>query len=68
LWGVKQPFALGDAVIVPAISLGIALYPRDGVTAEVLVANSDRALYAAKNLGKNRYAFANNEETQQPAI
>lgn len=68
LWGVKQPFALGDAVIVPAISLGIALYPRDGVTAEVLVANSDRALYAAKKHGKNRYAFANNEETQQPAI
>ena len=62
LWGVRQPFAVGNATIVPAISLGIALYPRDGVTAEVLIANSDRALYAAKNLGKNRYVFANSEE------
>jgi diguanylate cyclase (GGDEF)-like protein/PAS domain S-box-containing protein len=62
LWGVRQPFAVGNATIVPAISLGIALYPRDGATAEFLIAKSDRALYAAKNLGKNRYAFANNEE------
>jgi diguanylate cyclase (GGDEF)-like protein len=68
LWGVQQPFPLGDASIVPAISLGIALYPRDGVTAEVLLANSDRALYAAKKLGKSRYAFANREETQQLEI
>ena len=62
LWDVRQPFAVGNATIVPTISLGIALYPRDGVTAEVLIAKSDRALYAAKHLGKNRYAFANNEE------
>lgn len=68
LWSVKQPFAVGDAAIVPAVSLGVALYPRDGVTAEVLIANSDRALYAAKNLGKNRYVFANNDDTQRTAI
>jgi len=66
LWGVKQPFSIGAADIVPAISLGIALYPRDGATADVLIANSDRALYAAKKLGKNRYAFAGGGETSQP--
>ena len=63
LWGVRQPFTVGDATIVPTISLGIAHYPRDGATAEVLIANSDHALYAAKKLGKSRYVFANNEET-----
>jgi len=67
LWAVKEPFVVGDAAIVPAISLGIALYPRDGVTAEILLANSYRALYAAKNLGKNRDAFVTKEETQQAA-
>jgi diguanylate cyclase (GGDEF)-like protein/PAS domain S-box-containing protein len=65
LWSVREPFAVENATVVPAISLGIAIYPRDGMTAEVLIANSDRALYAAKNLGKNRYAFA--EEAQLPA-
>ena len=63
LWGVRQPFTVGDATIVPTISLGIAHYPRDGTTAEVLIANSDHALYAAKKLGKSRYVFANNAET-----
>jgi diguanylate cyclase (GGDEF)-like protein/PAS domain S-box-containing protein len=67
LSGVKQPFAVGAAAVVPKVSLGVALYPRDGATAELLLANSDRALYAAKNLGKNRYAFANNAQTQLPS-
>jgi diguanylate cyclase (GGDEF)-like protein/PAS domain S-box-containing protein len=62
LSSVREPFVVGNETVVPAISLGIAVYPRDGATAEVLIASSDRALYAAKNLGKNRYAFANREE------
>jgi diguanylate cyclase (GGDEF)-like protein/PAS domain S-box-containing protein len=63
LWGVRQQFLVGNATIVPGVSLGIAVYPRDGITAEALIAKSDRALYAAKNLGKNRYAFASTEGT-----
>lgn len=61
---VMQPFQLGSATISPTLSLGIALYPHHGTTPEALIANSDRALYVAKNLSKNRYAFANQEETQ----
>jgi len=58
LWGVREPMAIGTGTTVPAVSLGIAVYPHDGANAQTLIANSDRALYAAKKLGKNRYAFA----------
>ncbi len=36
------------------ISIGVALYPQHGTTAEQLLRASDRALYAAKNQGRNR--------------
>ena len=57
LTAIKQPFRLESETMVPACSLGIALYPGDGTTPEALMLNSDRALYAAKKSGKNRYAF-----------
>jgi diguanylate cyclase (GGDEF)-like protein/PAS domain S-box-containing protein len=63
---MRQPFQLGEATILPTLSMGIALYPRHGATPETLITNSDRALYGAKKLGKNRYAFANQGETQEP--
>jgi diguanylate cyclase (GGDEF)-like protein len=35
------------------ISIGVAEYPRDGAEMMTLVANADRALFAAKAQGKN---------------
>lgn len=64
LESVKAPFKLEDAVLSPTCSLGIALCPPEGTTPNALIANSDRALYLAKKLGKNRYAFANPGEMQ----
>lgn len=61
---MRQPFELGKATISPTFSLGIALFPRHGTTPEALIASSDRALYEAKKLGKNRHAFANQGETR----
>jgi diguanylate cyclase (GGDEF)-like protein len=55
---LRQPCRLADATVSPTFSLGIALYPIDGTTPDELIASSDRAMYAAKRLGKNRYAFA----------
>jgi diguanylate cyclase (GGDEF)-like protein/PAS domain S-box-containing protein len=52
-----RPFALGPAAVECTVSAGIALFDQDGATADELIANSDSALYAAKQQGKNRYAF-----------
>lgn len=38
-------------------SVGIALYPGDGVDQQELLINADAAMYHAKSLGKNGYSF-----------
>lgn len=38
-------------------SLGVAVYPKDGVTFDDLYRNADIALYEAKRRGRNRYVF-----------
>ena len=44
-----------------SISLGIALYPQDGVTYEELYRKADKALYCAKRAGGGTYAFYRDE-------
>jgi diguanylate cyclase (GGDEF)-like protein/PAS domain S-box-containing protein len=46
----------GHAVCVSA-SVGVALYPQHGADASTLIRQADRAMYRAKQSGKNRYAL-----------
>ena len=50
-----EPFALNGQHSVVGISIGIAVYPQDGETADVLLRNADAALYRAKEAGRNNY-------------
>ncbi len=49
-------YLLGHEV-VPAASIGIALYPRDGSTIQELMMSADKAMYAAKQAGRGQYRF-----------
>ena len=46
-------FEFGEKTYRVTISQGLAEWPRDGATAEQLIASADRALYGAKNAGRN---------------
>jgi EAL domain-containing protein (putative c-di-GMP-specific phosphodiesterase class I) len=60
-----EPVRLQTHEIAVTASIGIALYPRDDVNGERLVKSADTALYRAKELGRNRYAFFAPEMNQQ---
>lgn len=49
----------------PACSIGIAHYPENGKDLQSLLKAADTALYSAKELGKNRYAFYCDELTHK---
>lgn len=54
----SQSFVIGVEAITVTISLGIAHFPRDGSSAESVMAAADKALYAAKSAGRNRVVEA----------
>jgi PAS domain S-box-containing protein len=53
----KEPFFINSHELHITTSIGIALYPDDGETIDVLLKNSDTAMYRAKEQGKNNYQF-----------
>ena len=57
LEAMAEPLQLQHHEISVTASIGIALYPRDDVVAERLLKSADTAMYRAKELGRNRYAF-----------
>jgi diguanylate cyclase (GGDEF)-like protein len=57
LEAMAEPLQLQHHEISVTASIGIALYPRDDVLAERLLKSADTAMYRAKELGRNRYAF-----------
>ncbi|HET7061039.1 MAG TPA: EAL domain-containing protein, partial [Nitrosospira sp.] len=51
------PLQLGDTNVHLTSSVGVAIFPTHGETAEDLVAHADAAMYQAKNLGKNTWTM-----------
>jgi EAL domain-containing protein (putative c-di-GMP-specific phosphodiesterase class I) len=52
---VAQPTHIDGTELFLTTSIGIALFPTDGDTAEELLANADHAMYRAKDAGRNSY-------------
>jgi diguanylate cyclase (GGDEF)-like protein len=50
-----ESVTLGDAVLQVSASIGVAIYPQDGVDADQLIRHADQAMYIAKQTGKNHY-------------
>ena len=54
---LSKAFRVDDHDLLISASVGIALYPGNGQTAEELLMNADAAMYHAKGAGKNGYSF-----------
>jgi len=54
---LAQPLIFGDHQLYTTTSIGIAIYPDNGETAEELLKNADLAMYYAKRGGGNMYQY-----------
>lgn len=54
---ISKEFIINGRPQYVSSSIGIALYPHDGITPDSLLSNADMAMYDAKNNGKNAYRF-----------
>lgn len=54
---LTKPFILDDIHFTVTCSIGIALYPDDGVTIDDLIKNSDSAMYHVKERGRSDFRF-----------
>jgi diguanylate cyclase (GGDEF)-like protein/PAS domain S-box-containing protein len=52
-----EPYPIEGNDVCIGVSVGVSVYPRDGVDAATLVNNADEAMYRAKQGGKNKVEF-----------
>ncbi len=64
---LAEPFILNDESAYVSGSIGITLYPSDAQEFSELLKHADQAMYVAKSLGKNRFAYFT-PELQEAAV
>ena len=55
LQAAADPVDMGSNSLQVSASIGVTVYPQDGVEADLLLRHADQAMYVAKQAGKNRY-------------
>ncbi|MBQ0784128.1 MAG: EAL domain-containing protein, partial [Amphritea sp.] len=71
LKSLASPFILEGNEAYISCSIGIAIYPENGLTKERLVLNADNAMYKAKEKGRNTHEYFNqalNEDSKQRSM
>jgi diguanylate cyclase (GGDEF)-like protein/PAS domain S-box-containing protein len=57
LQAVSQPHTIDQHDLHVTASIGVSVYPDDGLDAETLIKNADTAMYQAKENGRQSYQF-----------
>ncbi|HUR41518.1 MAG TPA: EAL domain-containing protein [Verrucomicrobiae bacterium] len=63
LRGMSESYRSDEDFVYMTVSIGIAVYPMDGQSAEQLVSAADAAMYLAKRSGRNNLQFASPDLT-----
>jgi len=58
---LEQPVDIDGQKIILQTSIGIAHYPGDAETADMLIKNADAAMYQAKSIGRNQFKIFSKE-------
>lgn len=64
---VAKPLEIDGRELFLTASIGIALFPGDGMDAEILMKNADTALYRAKEVGRGSYQLCKPEMNARAA-
>mgnify|MGYP000075882317 CR=1 FL=1 len=54
---MSEPFVIDNRKMLFTISIGISIYPEDGVSAANILRNADMAMYDSKKRGRNTYSY-----------
>jgi diguanylate cyclase (GGDEF)-like protein/PAS domain S-box-containing protein len=58
---LSETYRFGDHKLHSGASIGISLYPSDGMDVDTLLRNADAAMYVAKGKGRGNYQFFSSE-------
>jgi diguanylate cyclase (GGDEF)-like protein/PAS domain S-box-containing protein len=64
---LQQPMQFEGRQLQISPSIGIAMYPADGASADELLLHADTAMYAAKQAGRSTYRFFSRELSERAA-
>jgi diguanylate cyclase (GGDEF)-like protein len=64
---IAKPIVVGSSQFVVAASIGVAVYPLDGATADELIKNADTAMYRAKKKNESSGVFFDREKESASA-
>ncbi|AQR68607.1 sensory box protein/response regulator [Janthinobacterium sp. LM6] len=62
---MRKPFDLQGHEVTVTVSIGISVYPDDGVDADTLIQYADTAMYRAKDAGRDAFRFFTAEMNAQ---
>ena len=60
LEALARPFVINGHEIFVTVSIGIAIFPTDGDSVDLLLKSSDTAMYHAKEQGRNNFQYYSN--------
>jgi diguanylate cyclase (GGDEF)-like protein len=64
LLAVSSAVWIGEIVLHVSASIGVTIYPEDNADADRLIRHADRAMYTAKQTGKNCYRLFDTEQNE----
>jgi diguanylate cyclase (GGDEF)-like protein/PAS domain S-box-containing protein len=64
---MNQPLLIDQHQLIPRVSIGIAVFPRDGQNESELIKAAETAMYSAKQYGKQCYVFHSQNMADQAA-